>query len=80
MKTSRIALAAFAAIIGLASLVGSGQPAAALDLSFLNKMNPQYRRCVANTRAQLLPQYRHDRAIHDAIIDSCNRRYPAFGR
>jgi hypothetical protein len=78
MKASRITLFAAAAILGTGSLVSSGHQAAAFDLSFLNKMNPKYTACVNNTRSQVLPQYRDDRKIHDAIIDACARRYPPF--
>ena len=81
MKTSRAAIFAFAAVVGIGSLIGSGQQAAAeMDLSFLNHMNPQYTGCVNNTRAQLLPQYRDDRAIADAIINRCASLYPPFGK
>jgi hypothetical protein len=79
MKTSRIALFAFAAIVGIGSLVGSGQ-AKAGSLDFLNHMNPQYTNCVATTRANIAPQYRDQRDVHDAIIDSCARKYPPFGK
>lgn len=78
MKTSSLALAAFAAIIGIGSLVGSARQAAAIDLSFLNKMNPQYTKCVNNVRAKVTVPI--DRKLHDAIINACNARYPMFGR
>ena len=54
MKTSRVALFAFATIIGSGSLVSSAQQAAAGSLDFLNRMNPQYKNCVATTRANKL--------------------------
>jgi hypothetical protein len=53
MKASRIALFAFAAIIGSGSLVSSAQQAAAGSLDFLNRMNPQYKNCVATTRGPI---------------------------
>jgi hypothetical protein len=80
MNTSRITLFAFAAIAGIGSLISSGQQAAALDLSFLNKMNPQYTNCVSTTRGNIAPQYRDQRAVHDGIIDYCARKYPPFGK
>jgi hypothetical protein len=80
MKTSRIALFAFAAIIGSGSLVSSAQQAAAGSLDFLNRMNPQYKNCVATTRANIAPQYRDTRAVHDGIIENCSRRFPPFGK
>jgi hypothetical protein len=80
MKTSRIALFAFAAIIGSGSLLSSAPQAAAGNLDFLNRMNPQYKNCVARTRANIAPQYRDTRAVHDGIIDSCSRKYPPFGK
>jgi hypothetical protein len=80
MKTSRVALFAFAAIIGSGSLVSSAQQAAAGNLDFLNRMNPQYTKCVATTRANIAPQYRDTRAVHDGIIDNCSRRFPPFGK
>jgi hypothetical protein len=80
MNTSRIALFAFAAIIGSGSLVSSAQQVAAGNLDFLNRMNPQYKNCVATTRANIAPQYRDTRAVHDGIIDNCARRYPPFGK
>jgi hypothetical protein len=80
MKSSHIAVAASAVILAVGLFVGAARQAAAFDLSFLNKMNPSYTRCVSSTRAQLLPQYRDDRKVHDAIIDTCNSRYPAFGK
>jgi hypothetical protein len=78
MKPSRIALFAFAAIVGTGTLVGSGQ-AKAGSLDFLNHMNPQYTSCIASTRANIAPQYRDQRNVHDAIIDNCARRFPPFG-
>jgi hypothetical protein len=78
MKASRIALFAFAAIVGFG--VSSGQQVAAGDLSFLNHMNPQYTNCVSSTRANIAPQYRDQRAVHDGIIEYCSRKYPPFGK
>jgi len=43
-------------------------------------MNPQYKNCVATTRANIAPQYRDTRAVHDGIIDNCARRFPPFGK
>ena len=81
MKTSRIALFAYAAIIGSGSLLSSAQQAAAAgSLDFLNHMNPKYTNCVATTRANIAPQYRDTRAVHDGIIDNCSRRFPPFGK
>jgi hypothetical protein len=81
MTASRLAALAFAALVGIGALATSpGEAAAAVDLSFLNHMNPEYRRCVNNTQAQLQPQHRNDRKIHDAIIDACSQRFKAFGR
>jgi hypothetical protein len=80
MKTSRVVLFAFAAIIGSCALVSSAQQATAGSLDFLNRMNPQYTNCVATTRANIAPQYRDTRAVHDGIIDNCARRFPPFGK
>jgi hypothetical protein len=80
MKTSRIALFAFSAIIGSGALVSSAQQVAAGSLDFLNRMNPKYTNCVATTRANIAPQYRDTRAVHDGIIDNCSRRFPPFGK
>lgn len=80
MKTSRIALLAFAVVVGLGTLVGSVQQAAAGSFDWLNKMNPQYKNCVATTRANIAPQYRDQRAVHDGIIDHCARKFPPFGK
>jgi hypothetical protein len=79
MKTSRIALSAFAAIVGIGPLVSSSQ-AKAGSLDFLNHTNPQYTNCIASTRANIAPQYRDQREVHDAIIDNCARRFPPFGQ
>lgn len=78
MKTPSFALAALAASVVIGSLASTSQPAAAFNLGFLNKMNPEYRRCVANVRAQVRVPI--DRNLHDAIINACNARYPAYGR
>lgn len=76
MKISSLALFAFATVIAVGA--SAVQPAAAYDLSFLNRMNPQYTRCVANVRAQVRGPI--DRKLHDAIITACNAKYPAFGK
>jgi hypothetical protein len=80
MKTSRIAIFAFAAIVGTGLLLGSGQKAAAGGLDFLNHMNPQFTNCVASTRANIAPQYRDQRDVHDGIITACARQYPPLGK
>jgi hypothetical protein len=77
MKSS-LALAAVAAVIAIGSFVGTTSNAAALDLSFLTQMNPEYKRCVNNVRSQVRGPI--DRKLHDAIIDACNARYPAYPR
>ncbi|MBR1090096.1 hypothetical protein JQ621_21750 [Bradyrhizobium manausense] len=79
MKTSRIALFAFATIVGIGSLIGSGH-AKAGGLDFLNHMNPQFTNCVADTRAGISPQYRDQPNVHDAVIDYCARKYPPLGK
>lgn len=43
-------------------------------------MNLRYKKCVNEVNAQLLPQYRNDREVHDSINIACNSRHPAFGR
>jgi hypothetical protein len=78
MPLSRLALFASILAVGLGSVSGA-RPAAAGSLDFLNHMNPRYKKCIADVRAQLLPQYRNDSKISDAIITNCNRKYPAFG-
>lgn len=78
MSLSRPALFASILVVGLGSLSGA-RPAAASGLDFLDHMNPEYTKCIANVRAQLLPQYRNDAKIHDAIITRCNSLHPAFG-
>jgi hypothetical protein len=80
MKLARIALFAFASIIGTSSLVGLGRQAAAIDLGFLNHMNPNYTTCIRNVRAALAPQVRDDQKMHDLIIDRCNVAHPMFGK
>jgi len=80
MKTSRIALLVFAAIVGTGSLLGSGQKVAAGGLDFLNHLNPQFTSCVASTRANIAPQYRAQQALHDGIIDACAKRFPPLGK
>jgi hypothetical protein len=80
MKASPIALLAFAALVGTASLLSSGHQAAAGGLDFLNHMNPQFTNCVASTRANIAPQYRDQQAVHDGIIDACAKRYPPLGK
>ncbi|MGY4305203.1 hypothetical protein ACVIJ6_002446 [Bradyrhizobium sp. USDA 4369] len=80
MSPSRNALVALVTAGAVGTLLGSGRNAAALDLSFLDRMNPKYKQCVANINAELAPQYKNDRKIHDSIITACNSRYPAFGR
>mgnify|MGYP007076049198 FL=1 len=79
MSLSRNALVVLV-IAATTTLLGSSQRAAAIDLGFLDRMNPRYKKCVNDVQAQLLPQYRNDRKIHDSIITACNSRYPAFGR
>lgn len=78
MSICRPTLLASVLIVGLGSLVGS-RPAAAINLDFLNHMNPEYTKCINNVRAQLLPQYRNDRKIQDATVKACNNAHPAFG-
>lgn len=78
MSLSRPALFASILVVGLGSLSGA-RPAAASGLDFLDHMNPEYTKCIANVRGQLLPQYRNDAKIHDAIITRCNSLHPAFG-
>jgi hypothetical protein len=78
MSLSRAFLFSFILVVGLGSISG-GRPAAAGSLDFLNHMNPRYKKCIADVRAKLLPQYRNDSKISDAIVASCNRKYPAFG-
>jgi hypothetical protein len=80
MKLSRIAFIAFSVAAGLGAFAGLARQAAAMDLSFLSKMNPKYRQCVNNLHAQLQPQYRNDGKVNDAIVTACNSRFPAFGR
>jgi hypothetical protein len=80
MTRSRAAIVALAAAVSAGAPFGSGQKAAAVDLSFLSRMNPKYTQCVNNISAQLQPQYKNDRKVHDGIITACNSRYPAFGR
>ncbi|MGY3449390.1 hypothetical protein [Bradyrhizobium sp. USDA 4353] len=77
---SRTMLVALVIAGAAAALLSSSQKAAAIDLSFLDRMNPRYKKCVNDVNAQLLPQYKNDRKIHDSIITACNSRYPAFGR
>jgi len=79
MCTSRLTQLACVAVIGLGALLGA-RPAAAFNLDFLNHFNPEYTNCINNVHSQLMPQYRNDQKIHDAIIDACNSRHPAFGR
>jgi hypothetical protein len=78
MSLSRSFLFASIFAVGLGSISGA-RPAAAGGLDFLNHMNPQYKKCVADVRAKLLPQYRNDSKISDAIITRCNSLHPAFG-
>jgi hypothetical protein len=78
MPLSRSFLFAFILVAGLGSLSGA-RPAAAGGLDFLNHMNPQYTKCIADVRAKLLPQYRNDSKISDAIVTRCNSLHPAFG-
>jgi hypothetical protein len=80
MKLSRIAFSACTVAVSLGAFAGPASQAAAMDLSFLGKMNPKYRQCVNNLHAQLQPQYRADGKINDAIVTACNSRFPAFGR
>ena len=80
MKLSRVKLFACTVAAGLGAFAGAGRQAAAMDLSFLNRMNPKYKQCVNNLHAQLQPQYRNDGRINDAIVTACNSRFPAFGR
>ena len=77
MSLSRSFLFASILVAGLGS-ISSARPAEA-GLDFLNHMNPRYKKCIADVRAKLLPQYRNDSKISDAIVASCNRKYPAFG-
>ena len=71
MKTSRIALFAFATIVGLSSLVGSAQysPASALDLSWLN--NDNYVRCLKYVTALS----NGSAAAYDQGRRACNKQY-----
>lgn len=80
MKLSRIALVAFASIIGISSLVGSGRQAVAINLDFLNHMNPNYTACIRNVRAALAPQVRNDPKMQNLIVDRCNAAHPMFGK
>ncbi|BAM93131.1 hypothetical protein S58_71660 [Bradyrhizobium oligotrophicum S58] len=80
MLLSRNALVVLVIAAAVTTLLGSSRRAAAIDLGFLDRMNPRYRKCVNDVQAQLLPQYRNDRKIHDSIVTACNSRYPAFGR
>lgn len=79
MKLAGIALFTFASIIGASSLVGSGRQAAAIDLDFLNHMNPNYTTCIRNVRAALAPQVRNDQKMQNLIVDRCNAAHPMFG-
>jgi hypothetical protein len=49
-------------------------------LAFLNHRNPQFTNCVASTRANIAPQYRDPRDVHDGIITACVRQYPPLGK
>jgi len=73
MKTSRIALFAFAAIVGIGALVGSAQysPASAggLDLSWLS--NDNYVRCLKYVSGLA----NGDEAAYDRGRRACNRQY-----
>jgi hypothetical protein len=71
MKTSRIALVAFAAIVGASSLVGSAQyfPASALDLGWLD--NDNYVRCLKYVSALA----HGSEAAYDRGRRACNRQY-----
>jgi hypothetical protein len=79
MNLSRTALVALASMIGIVTLVGSGQQAAAGSFDYLNHMNPNYVTCIRNVRAALAPQVRNDPKMHDLIIDRCNAAHPMFG-
>jgi hypothetical protein len=76
MKLSRIALASIVCIV---SLIGSGPQAAAINLDFLNHMNPRYPTCIRNVRAALAPQVRNDPKMQNLIVDRCNTAHPMFG-
>ena len=80
MTFSRAAIFAAALALSAGALFGSSQQASAGGLDFLNHMNPKYTQCTSNVTAQLAPQYRNDRKVHDSVITACNARYPAFGR
>jgi hypothetical protein len=71
MKTPRIALFAFGAIVGLASLVGSAHysPASALDLSWLD--NDSYVRCLKYVSGLA----NGNEAAYDRGRRACNRQY-----
>ena len=71
MKTSRIALFAFAAAVTLGSLAGSAQvsPASALDLSWLS--NDNYVRCLKYVSALA----HGNEAAYDRGRRACNRQY-----
>jgi hypothetical protein len=80
MTITRIALVAFTTLIGAGALLGSGHQAAADGLDFLNHMNPKFTNCVNSTRANIAPQYRDQRDVHDGIITACARQYPPLGK
>ena len=71
MKTSRIALFAFATIVTLGSLASSAQisPASALDLSWLS--NDNYVRCLKYVSALA----HGNEAAYDRGRRACNRQY-----
>ena len=79
MKLARVALFTFASIIGISSLFGSGRQAAAINLDFLNHMNPNYTTCIRNVRDALAPQVRDDPKMKNLIVDRCNAAHPMFG-
>lgn len=79
MSLYRTTLLASVLVVGLGSVVGT-RPAAAIDLSFLNHMNPEYTKCIRNVHSQLLPQYRNDPKINDAAVNACNNAHPMFGK
>lgn len=79
MTRARLTLFA-AAIASLGMLTAMPRQASALNLDFLNHMNPQYTACINNVNSALAPQYRNDQKLHDRVIEACNRAHPAFGQ